>query len=108
MFDSGLTTKQQVNRICQTTYFEIRRIGSICQFLITEATKIIVTSLVLSSLDYCDSLLAGIPQKLVTKVQCVMNCAAHLVCKHEHVTPLLVDLHWLPVECTTEYKIATT
>ena len=65
MFDSGLTMKQQADRICQTADFEIRKIGSLCQFLTTEATKILVTSLVLSRLDYRNSLLAGIPQKLV-------------------------------------------
>ena len=93
--------KQQVDRICQTAYLEIRRIRSVCQFLTIEATKILVTSLVLSCLDDCNSLLASIPQKLVNKVQRVMNCTAHLVCKapkREHVTFLLVDLHWLPVE----------
>ena len=55
-------------------------------------------------------MLAGIPQKLINKVQGVMNCAAHLVCKapkHEHVIPFLVDLHWLSAECRIEYKIAT-
>ena len=56
MFDSGLTMKQQVDRICQTACFEIRRIGSIHQFLTTVATKILVTSLVLSRLDYWNSL----------------------------------------------------
>ena len=62
MFYSGLTMKQQVDRICQTAYFEIRRIGSIRHFLTTEATKILVTSLVLSRLDYCNFLLDGIPK----------------------------------------------
>ena len=106
--------KQQVDKICQTAYFEIRKIGSIRQFLTTEATKILATSLVLSRLDYCNFLLAGIPQKLVSKVQRVMNCAARLVCKapkREHVTPPprhLVDLHWLCVERRIEYKTATT
>ena len=54
--------------------------------------------------------MAGIPHKLANKVRRVMNCAARLVCKapkREHVTSLLVDLHWLPVERRTEYKIAT-
>ena len=41
----------------------------------------LVTSLILSHLDNCNYLLAGIPKKLVNKVQSVMNCAAHLVCK---------------------------
>ena len=36
MFDSGLTMKQQVDKICQTAYFEIRKIGSIRQFLTTQ------------------------------------------------------------------------
>ena len=76
----------------------------------TEATKILVTSLILFRLDYCNPLLAGIPNKLVNKVQRVMYCAARLVCKspkREHVTPLLVDLHWLSVERRIEYNIAT-
>ena len=110
MFYNGLTMKQQVDRICQTAYFEIRRIGSVRQFFTTEATKILVSSLVLSRLDYCSSLLAGIPKKIVNKVQRVMNCAARLVCKahkREHVSPLPVDLHWLLVERRIEYKIAT-
>ena len=110
MFDSGLTMKQQVDNICQTAYFEIRRIGSIRQFLTTEATQILVTSFLLSRLDYCNSLLAGIPQKLLNKVQLVINCAARLVCKapkREHVTPLFVHMHLLPLERRREYKIAT-
>ena len=49
MFNGGLNTKPQVNRIYQTAYFEIRRIGSILQFFTTEATIILVTSLVLFS-----------------------------------------------------------
>ena len=76
----------------------------------TEATKILVTSLILFRLDYCNPLLAGIPNKLVNKVQRVMYCAARLVCKspkREHVTPLLVDLHWLSVERRIQYKITT-
>ena len=48
MFDNGLTMKQQVDRICQTECFEMRRIGSISQFLTTEATKTLVVYLALS------------------------------------------------------------
>ena len=48
MFDNGLTMKQQVDRICQTECFEMRRIGSISQFLTTEATITLVVSLALS------------------------------------------------------------
>ena len=49
-------------------------------------------------------------QKHLYKLQKVMNCAARLVCKtpkREHVTPSLAALHWLPVSCRIDYKIAT-
>ena len=63
MFDNGLTMKQQVDRICQNAYSEIQRIRVIRQFLATEATELIGMSLVLSHLDYSNSLLAGILKK---------------------------------------------
>ena len=80
MFHNGLTMKQQAERTCQIAYFEIRRIRLIHQFLTTEATTTLAMFLVLSCLDYNNSLLAGIPQKPANKVQHVMNCAAHLAC----------------------------
>ena len=52
----------------------------------------------------------GLEQIKKEKDLSAMNCAARLVCKapkSEHVTPLLVDLHWLPVERWIVYKIAT-
>ena len=73
-----------------------------CSFLPLGPQKLFVTSLELSWLVYCDSLLAGIPQKLMNKIQHLINCAAPLVCKH--VTSLLADLYCLPI---TEYKTAT-
>ena len=73
MFDSSLSMKEQVSKVCQSAYFEIRK------YFTTEATKTLVTSRVLSRLDYCNSLLAGIPQNLLDKIQKIMNGAARLV-----------------------------
>ena len=64
----------------------------------------------LSSLNYCNALLAGVFQKHLAKLQRVMNCAARFVCrssKCEHISSLLADLHWLPVCHRLEYKITT-
>ena len=69
MFVNGLTMKQQVDRIYQTECFEMRRIGSISQFLTTEATKNLSYLLHSLVLEYCYFLLAGIPQKHENKVQ---------------------------------------
>ena len=61
IFDSELSLKEQMNELYQLAYLEIRRIGSIRQYLSVEATKTLVFSLVLSRLDYCNALLAGSP-----------------------------------------------
>ena len=69
-----------------------------------------MTSLVLSRLDYCNSLLSGIPQQLIDKLQEVQNCSAQLIFKTfkcTHVSPLLAKLHWLPIAQRINYKISS-
>ena len=103
--------KEQVNQLCQLAYLEIRRIGSIRQYLSVEATKTLVSSLVISMLDYYNTVLAGCPQVLLEKIQRVINCSALLIykaSKSAHITPLLFDLHWPPISSRIQYKIALT
>ena len=73
------------------------------------ATKTLVTSLVLSRLDYCNSLFSGIPQQLIDKLQKVQNYSARLIFKtswRTHFSPLLAKLHWLPIAQRIEYKMS--
>ena len=61
----------------------------------------------MSKLDYCNSLLTGLPACALKPLQMIQNAAARLVFnqpKFSHVTPLLRCLHWLPVIARTEYK----
>ena len=97
-----------MTRVCQSAYLETRKMSRIRKCLTTEATKTLVTSLVISRLDYCNVLLAGVPQSLLDRIQKVLNCAARLVFKAtkcNHVSPLLSELHWLPVKQRINYKI---
>ena len=57
ILDSELSKKKHVIKICQTAYFELKHINSICRFLTEDATKTFVTSYILSQLDYCNCLL---------------------------------------------------
>ncbi len=97
---------QHVNFLCRSVFLELRRIGHLRRHLTVDATKKLVSSFVLSRLDYCNSLLAGLPKKL----QRVQNNAARLVLGRrgrDHAKPLLRSLHWFSVRARIEYKIST-
>ena len=98
-----------INHICRSAYTAIRQIISIRHYLTVSATKTLVCALVLARMDYCNSLLSGAPKQCIEKLQKVQNSAARLVLKakkHDHVTPLLHSLHWLPIQARIDYKLA--
>ena len=60
------------------------------------------------ALDYCNALLAALPQSTMAPLQRVMDAAARLVCNlrsRDHVTPALIELHWLPITARVQYKL---
>ena len=74
-----------------------------------EATKTLVMSFVISRLDYCNSLFFGITEQKLDKLQKVQNNAARLIkriSKRDSITPVLKQLHWLPVRARIKYKVA--
>ena len=100
--------RHHVTKTCQAVYLEISRISSICHFLTEEATKTLVTSCILSRLDYCNALLIGCPSSVTQPLQTAQNAAARLICrsqKRQRITHLLYKLHWLPDEQRIKYKI---
>ena len=69
----------------------------------------LVSCLVLPRLDYCNSMLAGIPLHLVRRLESVMNAAARLVfssSKCDQITPHLRQLHWLTISWRIDFKLA--
>ena len=98
------TNIKAVTRSCRFMLYNIRRVRP-C--LTQEAAQVLIQALVISRLDYCNSLLAGLPACAIKPLQLIQNAAARLVFnlpKFSHVTPLLRSLHWLPVEARIRYK----
>ena len=73
-----------------------------------DATATLINSLVTSRLDNLNSLLIGLPDNLLSKLQRIQYHAAKIVTKKnksDHVTPLLFSLHWIPISFRIKYKI---
>ena len=103
-----LSMVSHVNAVCKSAYFHLHKISKIRKFLTPETTKTIIHAFVTSKIDYCNSLLFGLPNVLLQRLQRVLNCAARVVYqsnKYDHITPLLMELHWLPVQQRINFKI---
>ena len=108
LIDSHLTFVPHVNNICRALSRSFHSIGRIRKYLSQADTERIVHAFVLSKLDYCNSLLYGLPSREIEKLQRLQNTAARLtVCmkKTDHITPVLKKLHWLPVKNRITFKL---
>lgn len=106
--DSSLTMSQHVDNVCRGALAGIRKIGQIRDYLNQDSTARLVHAFVTSKLDACNSLLYNLLDRDITKIQHVQNTAARLVLRasrRQHITPILRQLHWLPIEQRTKYKI---
>ena len=89
-------------------YPELCRISSIRPFLTVVSAAELACSCILSRIDYYNSLLAGITCKQLARLQKIQNHAAGLTFRkkrHDHVTPVLKKLHWLPVSERIVFKL---
>ncbi|XP_067234081.1 uncharacterized protein, partial [Chanodichthys erythropterus] len=107
VMDDGLTFTDHVAATTRSCRFALYNIRKIRPFLSEHSTQILVQALVLSRLDYCNALLAGLPACTIKPLQLIQNAAARLVFnepKRAHITPLFVSLHWLPVAARIQFK----
>ena len=103
-----LARRLKVKHMCCSLFCQLRRLGKIRPFLSTDAANKLTVSFVLTRLDYCNSLLAGLPDNKLNKLQRIQNHAAWIVLRkprHVSATSLLRTLHWLPVKARIQYKI---
>ena len=97
-----------ISKQCASAFHHLHNISQIRRFLSTDTTKALVHAFVTSRVDYCNSLLYGLPASHLNKVQRVLNAAERLVCRaprYCRINPLLYELHWLPVRQRISFKI---
>ena len=106
--DQHLTMRKHISEKCRISMFNILRLKSIRPFLTMEATKTLASGIILSHLDYANSLFSGLPKLDTGKLQKVQSVCAKVVAgktKYDSVTDTLKSLHWLSVHLRTEFKV---
>ena len=106
-FDSNMNMTTHITKTCSSAFFYLYNIRHIRKYITRECTEKLVHAIT-SRLDYCNSLLYGVPDCQIKKLQRVMNASARLIfCmpKYCHITPILKELHWLPVRFRIDFKI---
>ena len=108
LFDSTCSLNDHVSKICKSINYNLYSIGKIRKYLDTPTAEKMINCSITSRLDYCNSLLYGAKGYNISQLQLCQNNAARMLSlrrKFDHITPVLKDLHWLPVEQRIEYKV---
>jgi len=107
-FDSELTVQRHVNKVASVCFHHIWRLKQIRRLLGPDLTAAVFSVFVLSRLDYCNAILAGLPRSTTAPLQRAQNATARLIARlspRDHVTSTLRKLHWLPVPYRITYKL---
>ena len=108
--DANMTLERQISNTCRKSYMQIRRISSIRRYITVDAVRTLVQATVTARLDYCNNIYTNLPMKSIYRLQITQNSATRLISRtprHEHITPVLVQLHWLPITKICQFKILT-
>ncbi|MCP4459540.1 MAG: hypothetical protein GY816_16185 [Cytophagales bacterium] len=111
-FDCSMNLERQVSQVSQTCYINMRKIGRIASKLSKDLKKQLVKACIHSILDNCNATYFALSKHQISRLQKIQNSAARFIYglkgkdRHKPVSPLLKELHFLPVIYRIEFKIA--
>ena len=109
-FDADFSFSENVKMTCKACFLQMRDLRRIRQYLTPEVAVLAANALVSSHQNYCNSLFTGLSCFNQNKLQSILNRLARIVTNHRkytHVTPILKQLHWLPVKYRCIFKTVT-
>ncbi|KAF7253230.1 Calcium homeostasis modulator protein 2 [Varanus komodoensis] len=108
LLDPELSLEAQVTAVARSAFLQLRLIHQLRPYLEYDCLATVTHALVTSRLDFCNTLYVGLPLKTVRILQLVQNRAARLLTgtgRCVHMTPVLCQLHWLPIEVRAQFKV---
>jgi len=108
IFGQCINMYEHVTSVCRAPYYHLKNIHCLRAFLTQEALVTVVQAFLTSRIDYCNSLLYGISEYNINRLQRIQNSAARIVTntrKYDHLTPIVHKLHWIPVRQRIHFKI---
>ncbi|KAF7251321.1 MAP3K7 C-terminal-like protein [Varanus komodoensis] len=108
LLDPELSLEAQVMAVARSAFLQLRLIHQLRPFLENDCLATVTHALVTSRLGFCNTLYMGLPLKTVQILQLVQNRAARLLTGTghcSHITPVLCQLHWLPIEFRTQFEV---
>jgi len=109
ILDSRLTLSAHVAALSRSGYYQLRQLRPLVQSMTVEAGRTAAAAFISCRLDYRNSLLYGLPGTLLRKLQSVQNATARLITgtrRSDLISPVLRELHWLPVRERVKFKVA--
>uniref|UniRef100_A0A8D2KSV3 Reverse transcriptase domain-containing protein n=1 Tax=Varanus komodoensis TaxID=61221 RepID=A0A8D2KSV3_VARKO len=106
LLDPELSLEAQVTAVARSAFLQL--INQLRPYLEYDCLATVTHALVTSHLDFCNTLYVGLPLKTVRTLQLVQNRAARLLTgtgRYVHMTPVLRQLHWLPIEARAQFKV---
>ena len=107
--DSQLTMANHIAVVCHSGFFKLWQLRCIRQSLMPAARKTLVHEFISSRLDYCNQRFVGVQWLAAGQAAVPPECCARLVMgarKFDRITPLMWQLHWLPVQQRLRFKMA--
>ena len=99
---------QHIVKILSICFFHLRRLRNLRLVIDPSSMQRLISTFIMSRLDYCNAVLAGLSACTVAPLQRILNAAARLMVgptAGNRISDVMRSLHWLPIEYRIRYKL---
>ena len=110
ILDILLNLRAHVTSVTRSCFFHLCRIRQVKKYLNKRCLRVLVQALIISMIDYCNSILAGLPAVTIHPSTTVLHAAARIIkdiSHRDHITPAMWNLHWLPIPARVTFKLCS-